>query len=249
MVLEKLLLKYRTNFLLLFFFSSIATLISVYISYLIFEKYNSLFIVFLISFLLIPLIEKFRRENLKNDYKTFFERNFETFFSYIIVIFGISIPLSLLFYFLPVEISEKIFLEQINAIKKITGNFAIENTFFKIFLNNIQVALLAFLLSFFYGFGGVLVISWNASILGTAIGILTKSYGIQYYPFAILTFLPHGIFEFFAFFLAALAGSIFSSYYYKKEKTLIFDSFKIFFFSIFLIFIGALIETFIILLK
>ncbi len=144
------------------------------------------------------------------------------------------------------QISEKLFKEQIETIKRITGGFSFQDPFLTIFFNNIQVAILAFLLSFIYGFGGVLVISWNATILGIAIGMLTKSYGIQYYPLALSTFLPHGIFEFFAFLIAAISGSIISSYYYKKNDKLIKDSILLLLFSIFLIFIGAIIETIII---
>ncbi len=83
MVLEKLIKKFSLNPLLLFFFSSLSTIISIYISYVIFESYNGLFIVFFISLVLIPLIEKFKRIKV-SEVDNFLRRNSEIFISYFI---------------------------------------------------------------------------------------------------------------------------------------------------------------------
>jgi uncharacterized membrane protein SpoIIM required for sporulation len=160
----------------------------------------------------------------------------------------------LVYIFLPQEVSSKIFEKQIETIKRIRGmfigNLFDDSIFLKIFFNNLSVLLLSFIFSLLYGFGCLLIISWNATILATAIGMLTKNYGILFYPQAFLIFLPHGSLEFISFFLGGLAGAILSVASSRRKifeiKKFYLDSFKLLLYSILILLIAAMIETLII---
>ncbi len=98
-------------------------------------------------------------------------------------------------------------------------------TFGEILANNLTVLALAFIFSFALGAGAVFLISWNASIIGVLIGKITENpemlglvdtgNPISNYlialPVTLLRLLPHGIFEFGAYFIGAIAGGILSA--------------------------------------
>ncbi|MFW5903014.1 MAG: stage II sporulation protein M [archaeon] len=95
----------------------------------------------------------------------------------------------------------------------------------EIILNNFTVLSLAFLFSFVFGAGAVFLISWNASIIGVLIGKIAENPGplglidtgniftnyLIALPVTILRLLPHGIFEFGAYFIGAVAGGVLSA--------------------------------------
>lgn len=251
MVIESLLsLKsFYKNPLVPFFYSAMISIISVYVSYLVFKSYEGFFVTFFISISLIPFFRKIVYLNLKRTIyaKNFFERYYDVIYFYLIVLFGIVFGLSVLYVFLPSEVSKQIFYYQIKAIERIRGNFVVGDTFLKIFINNFSVLTLSFILSIIFGFGAILIISWNATVLAAAIGMLTKNFGLTFYPQAFLIFLPHGTLEFIAYFLAGLAGATLSSASVKFKHSLAFnfflDSLKIYLVSIFILFIAAIVEV------
>jgi uncharacterized membrane protein SpoIIM required for sporulation len=244
-----------------FFYSAFISIVSIYISVKVFEKYESFFITFLITLSLIPFFKKIVNKEVKNTLKVsdrnFFERYLNTIYFYLLVLFGLVFGMSLVYIFLPSNISEKIFEKQIEAIKKIRGMF-IGNLFnniplLGIFFHNLSVLFLCFILSLLYGLGSLLIISWNATVLATAIGMLTKNYGIFFYPQAFLTFLPHGMLEFISFFLAGLGGAILSVASARRKifeiKKFYRDSFKLLLYSILILFVAAIIETLILTIR
>ena len=64
------------------------------------------------------------------------------------------------------------------------------------------------LLSLIFGAGAIFVLTWNASVIATAITVFTKS-SIQEIPLGILRYMIHGFPEIAAYFITALAGGIF----------------------------------------
>jgi uncharacterized membrane protein SpoIIM required for sporulation len=72
-----------------------------------------------------------------------------------------------------------------------------------ILLNNLKVLFLVLLLSFIYGMGSVLIITWNASVLGVFVGSFGKFVNF-------LSFIPHTALEFIGFFFGAMAGGLLS---------------------------------------
>jgi len=255
MVLESLIsLKVlKENIWIAFFYSAIISIISVYVSYIIFKEFAGIFIATFISVSMTPLFKKLLITNMKKEIyrfkKSFIERHYETLKSFFIIFFGLLFGLTLIFYFLPYEISSQIFKQQIETIEKIRGNFIFGDTFFKIFLNNFSVLTLSFIISFIYG-GFMFVLAWNITVLATAIGMLKKSYGMLF-PFpGLIAYFPHGIFEFIAYFLGTFSGLILSSYFLKdkyKSKYILNDAIKLYLLGIFCLLIGAIIECFLIL--
>ncbi|MEM0324697.1 MAG: stage II sporulation protein M [Candidatus Aenigmatarchaeota archaeon] len=251
MVLESLINEdlLKRNPFIAFLYSSVVSIISVYISYIIFKEFVGIFVTFFISVTLWPLLRKLILLNMKKSiYRfkdSFIERHYETIKSFLIIFFGILFGLTSLFLFLPKEIVDEIFRQQIDTIEKIRGNFIFGEGFMKIFLNNFGVLTLSFILSFIYG-GILIVLVWNITILAAAIGIMIHSYGIQGILIGFLTFMPHGIFEFIAYFLGTSAGILLSSYFIKKKfnsKYILIDSIRLYIFGVILLLIGAFIET------
>ena len=81
---------------------------------------------------------------------------------------------------LPTSIHQNLFSIQTHTIEtinyQVTGN-AINagGVFLKIFLNNIRVLTFCLLFSFFYGVGAIFILTWNASVIGVAIGNFIRS--------------------------------------------------------------------------
>ena len=161
---------------------------------------------------------------------------------------GMIISLSLIYMFLPDTIVEKIFSDQISQINAIRGKFLFGDTFTKIVINNIGVLLLSFLFSFLYGAGAIFILSWNASVLSTAIGMAAKSYGgIHGLPLAVLTFFPHGSLEILAYFIGGIAGGLVSTVITKKHSGkfwfIVKDGLQLMAISAIILIIAGLIET------
>jgi uncharacterized membrane protein SpoIIM required for sporulation len=161
---------------------------------------------------------------------------------------GIVIALSLAYVLLPEETSYKLFKDQIDTINAIRGKATFADTFQAIFLNNVGVMFLSFLLSFLFGAGAIFIISWNASVLAAAIGSLAKTIGgIKALPVAVLPFLPHGSLEFLAFFIGAISGGLISMAVTRRKSKnfwlIVFDSLKLLLISIFILGVAAFIET------
>ena len=94
-----------------------------------------------------------------------------------------------------------------------------------IFGNNIKVLFFALLFGFFYGYGAIFVLTWNASVIAAAAGSYFKlamatGQGFMHSFAAFITSLGqyalHGIPEMLAFFMAALAAGILGSGIIRK---------------------------------
>lgn len=116
-------------------------------------------------------------------------------------------------------------IHQINA--RVTGMASISglDAFSMIFFNNVKVLIFCILFSFLYGAGAIFVLTWNASVIGTAIGNyissnlahIAEAIGLntvaQYFnvvSIGLFKYVIHGVPEILAYFVAALAGGIIS---------------------------------------
>jgi uncharacterized membrane protein SpoIIM required for sporulation len=91
-------------------------------------------------------------------------------------------------------------------------------------------------------------LTWNASVLSAAIGLTAKSIGgVAGIPVALVTYMPHGVFEIGAYFLAGISGGILSAAVMKRKTELfgviVRDMVKVVVLAIILLVIGAVIET------
>lgn len=89
-----------------------------------------------------------------------------------------------------------------------TGAVTKEIRFLSIIENNVYVMIFTLLLSLIFGAGAIFVLTWNASVIATAITVFTKN-TIQEIPLGILRYMIHGFPEIAAYFITALAGGIF----------------------------------------
>jgi uncharacterized membrane protein SpoIIM required for sporulation len=193
--------------------------------------------------------EEAKDENLMKSKKdlNFFHRHEDILKIYTAFFCGMIFSFSILYVIIPESFSQKIFNDQINQINAIRGNVASPSTFFKIVTNNVSVLLLSFLFSFLFGAGAVFILSWNASVLATAIGSLAKEFGgVKGLPMAVIPFFPHGTLEILAYFIGGIAGGLVSVAITRRKSLgfwfVVKDSLKLMVVSIILLIFAGLIE-------
>jgi uncharacterized membrane protein SpoIIM required for sporulation len=183
---------------------------------------------------------------------------------------GMTLAFVTWYIFLPPETLNVVFDKQTSTIQtinnQVSGNsFKQFSTFTKIFLNNIKVLAFAILFSFIYGSGAIFILTWNASVIGAAIGNFIRS-GIGEYAsniglaklsayfgvvsIGLLRYSLHGIPEIVAYLYGGLAGGIISvaiiRKHYKSEKFshILFDVSELLIISIGFLVLAAFIEVF-----
>lgn len=242
-------------------FGFVITLVCMGISYVVFPENAGLLMVFLITIASAPFMMNLIRygEDLEekdvegiglverlNPISAFFRQR-DVFFVYSAFFTGVVVSLALAYTFLPEEFVQKAFNDQISQIGRINaiiGQFVGGDAFSQILVNNMVVMAISFVFALLFGVGAIFILAWNASVLGAAIGIVAKSIGL---PSAMVAFLPHGIFEIAAYFVAAIAGGIISVLVSKNKITewskVMEDMFILMIFATVLIFVGAYIES------
>jgi len=190
---------------------------------------------------------------LKHYQKKFFKRHEKDILMFLFYFLGVTVAFSVWSFILPSDFFQ-VQLVKINEIRAavsgeitgviVKGNF---NSFLAITFNNLEVMMFAFIFSLLYGAGGIFIIVWNASILGTCIGELSKS--IYEIPIVTLTFLPHGIPEIVGYLFAGLAGGLISAAILRCRSSevleiIFFDSLKILLIGVLFIIGAAGIEVY-----
>jgi len=240
----------------IFYLGGIISSVSLLISFIIFPSSVGLMCTFFITLSITPFInrlisyEEKREEELgieEFEVMSIFERYRGIIRIYALFFAGVILSLSIIFLMLPEDIVQKMFEDQINEIKLIRGSF-IGGTFGKILLNNIGVLLITFFLSLIFGAGSIFILSWNASVLATAIGLTAKALGgFKALPLAILTYFPHGSLELLAYFIGAIAGGILSvamsKRYTTKFRIILKDSVLLMMVAVWLLVVAGAIET------
>jgi len=124
---------------------------------------------------------------------------------------------------------------------------------FGIFSSNLLVVLIFFILSVFYGAGGIFLVVWNASIFSTFIvmTINNLSRGVPHALGLLGAFSLHLIPEVFAFLVAAIAGGVLSRALIKERwkgkhlSNVIKDAVVLLLISLGVLMIAALLEAFV----
>ena len=176
---------------------------------------------------------------------------------------GFVVSFVLWYSFLPPEIVAETFSTQLRDIKRVemasygvTGNVVnLFSTFSNIFLNNIKVMAFSLLFSFIYGFGAIFILSWNASVIGAAIGAFIRSNVggnyISIFYYGLIRYMIHGIPEILAYFTAGLAGGIISiaivrhDFRDEKFKHILIDSIDLIIGAVLLLVVAGVIEVFV----
>ncbi|MEM2131132.1 MAG: stage II sporulation protein M [Candidatus Woesearchaeota archaeon] len=220
----------------MFFFGFIYAILGLFLGYWVFYEHNSLIMVFLSTMAVIPIIYNIIKIEEKKDLLDLNEKNLLKEHSKAISVFmyyflGTTIAFAFMYIILPEKDATNVFKIQIDTIlsirSSVTGQ-AINS--FKIFssilANNVKVLAFCVLFSFLYGIGAIFILTWNASVIGFAIGdtiktgiyqigkqlhITTMPEYLSVISYGLLKYSIHGIPEILAYLVAGLAGGIISS--------------------------------------
>ena len=249
MVVESLLfpVKAEKNPWEMFFIGFLYASIGIFLSLWIFRSQASLVMVFMITMAALPLfystmkLEESKDMLIDNESSILKEHNKAiSFFMFMFI--GIVVACALWYTALPTTVISDLFEKQIGTIQvisnQVSGN-AISNldAFWRIFFNNFKVMAFAILFAFIYGAGAIFILTWNATVIGAAIGNFIRlnlseftaqlgltqigSY-LHVVSVGLLKYAVHGLPEIAAYFYGALAGGILSvaliNKHYKTEK-------------------------------
>lgn len=223
-------------------------------AFLIFRTEPSFPAIFLTTLAIAPLIVKVIKSERQE--KSMLRRHEKVIEAYFYLFFGMTIAFAFFNAFLPNEISNAIFSEQLSKFSSgyFTSGFFTQQsvTFLEIVINNLGLVLFFFLLSLFYGSGSMFLLAWNSSILGVMWGNMLKVSVSLMDPLIfvknVFFIFPFLLPEVEAYFLASIAGGIVSVNLEKKDKleNAMNDSLVFLVISIAMIFVAGAIEAFLI---
>ena len=263
-------------------YSSIAIVLSLWI----FKEQSSLVMVFLTVIACVPLMYHTIKLEEKKDTQIAKERillkeHSKALSFFIFLFLGFLLSFTIWYIFLPGEIVETIFHTQISTIEVINSQFTGEaihsssvvassvdtsTLFTRIFSNNIKVLFFCIFFSFFYGAGAIFILTWNASVIGAAMGtfirnnlsVIVNKIGwvkaatyLHVFSLGLLRYSIHGIPEILAYFTGGLAGGIISVAVIRhdlgteKFKHILIDSIDLIVLAVVILFLAALLEVFV----
>jgi len=278
MVLESLLnpLKAEKKPWEMFFLGFIYSSVGIFLSLWIFKDQASLIMVFLTVMACLPLVyntmklEEEKDLTIDKERELLKEHNRAIVFL-VFLFLGITLSFLTWYIFLPTETLNLVFDKQTAIIQtinnQVSGNvFQQFPVFTKILLNNLKVLTFAILFAFIYGAGAIFILTWNASVIGTAIGNFIRSNLSEYantlglakfsayfgvVSIGLLRYSLHGIPEIIAYFYGGLAGGIISvaiaKGHYKNEKfsNILFDVSELLVISLSFLLVAAFLEVYV----
>lgn len=260
----------------MFFIGLVYSSIAILLSFWIFHEHTSLVMVFLTTMACVPLVYNVIKLEEKKDVviseETTLLREHGKVISFLLFLFlGFTVSFALWYTFLPADLTQNAFSVQTQTIANInsgvTGSFFQNfNILTKIFFNNVKVLIFCILFAFIYGVGAIFILTWNASVIGAAIGNFIRT-GISaeasmlglagaakyfhIFSLGLLRYAIHGVPEIGAYFIGGLAGSIISIAVIrhdlgtKKYEKIILDSSDLIIIAIVILFLAALLEVFV----
>ena len=169
-------------FLVGVFLSSIA----VFISLALFVHAPSMVVV---TFMTLPAIyvftnllkQKSVQETKIHSISKLFEANADLAELYLLLFLGMSVGIAFWYSVLPQGMTEVLFSEQLFNLQQLgvstgaavpSASATTGDIFMLIAANNIKLVVLCAIMSFIFGAGALFILSWNASVVGVAVGIL-----------------------------------------------------------------------------
>ncbi|MCH8328968.1 MAG: stage II sporulation protein M [Nanoarchaeota archaeon] len=278
MVLESLLNPLKAEkkpwemFFIGFAYSSIAILLSLWI----FKDQASLVMVFFTVMACLPIVYNTMKLEESKDLAISKERALlkehnKAIVFLMFLFLGITLSFVTWYVFLPSESLNFVFDKQTATIQSINNQVSGQayqqfSTFSRILLNNIRVLSFAVFFAFIYGAGAIFILTWNASVIGTATGNFIRSNISQYADvigfekfssyfnvasIGLLRYILHGAPEIIAYFYGGLAGGIISvaiiKKHYKDEKFshILFDVSELLVISMAFLLVAAFIEVYV----
>jgi len=260
------------------FFGVIYSFVAVVLSLIIFRSQASLVVVFLTVFACIPLMHRaIRLEESREGtkYRRLLKDHSRALSFFMFLFLGFLITFVICFLVLPLlfpSLGDALFDTQLKTIQainarashidasfyEVSGAATQGEFFFMILANNLKVLFFCIFFSFFYGAGAIFILTWNASVISTAIGQFIREnlsgtilvyFGV--FSMGMIRYLTHGIFEIIAYFMGGLAGGIISVAVIRHEvgterfKKVVMDSFDLIFVSVLVLVFAAFVEVYI----
>ncbi|MBW2979927.1 stage II sporulation protein M [Candidatus Woesearchaeota archaeon] len=278
MVLESLIfpLKAEKRPWEMFFIGFLYSTVGVFLSLWIFEKQASFIMVFLTVMACVPImyntmkLEESKEVKIKDEGKLLREHTKAITF-YMFLFFGIAISTVVWYVFLPPDTVSFLFQKQIQTITDInnqisgglTGSIAL---FIKILFNNVKVMVFCLIFSFIYGAGAIFILTWNATVIGAAMGSFIRSHLSSYaatigvtkiasyfqaVSLGLLRYSIHGIPEILGYVYAGLVGGLVSVAIIKHDinsknlMNLLVDTSDLLLLSLAFLLLGAVLEVYV----
>ncbi len=279
MVIERIInsLKAEKKPSLLILIGFLYTSLALFLAMWTFKDQASIVFVFLTVLGAIPLMYNIIKDEEKKDVSDFHEvallkEHGKALLAFMALFLGITLAVTLWYSVLPSEDVGHMFANQIDTFNsingRITGYSGMEGVanFSRIFFNNIKVLIFCILFSFLYGAGAIFILTWNASVIGTAMGNIIRSnlasaaqaVGFEQISgylgavsLGLLRYMIHGIPEILSYFAAGLAGGIISiavirhDFEGRKFEHIVLDAADLLLIAIGLIFIAGTLEVWI----
>ncbi|MEM4713925.1 MAG: stage II sporulation protein M [Candidatus Nanoarchaeia archaeon] len=186
--------------------------------------------------------EKRKEEKVKNYLEQLLKTNSQIFLFFIWAFLGFTLAVATWYVVLPQNITRLLFEAQLTTIREInaviTGGLAAKSFFYAILTNNFKVLIFTLLFAFIFGPGVLFILTWNASVIGVAIGerikfsilanpMVTGGSAVAHYTnivsFGLVRYLIHGSLEVLAYFISAIAGMMLSlAVLETKQNTYLF---------------------------
>jgi uncharacterized membrane protein SpoIIM required for sporulation len=245
----------------LFFLGIIFSSVAIILSLFVFSPHSSLVSISLTALVCVPIVygviklEEAKTLEIMKESVLVKEHGRALLF-FMFLFFGFVVSFALWYVFLPEAQLSELFSVQSATISGVTGNVTnLSDAVSQLLLHNFKVLIFCLLFAFFYGFGAIFILSWNASVIGAAIGDTIRSNLGSGFVSAIsagfIQYLIHGIPEIAAYFTAGLAGGIISiaviNHDFKSDKFrhIVWDSFDLIVISLVLLVVAAFLEVFI----
>lgn len=253
----------------------IYALVGLILSYFVFKEVAAILMVFLVVMAVIPLfyttIQNEEKLDLRYNKESRLLKEHGKVLSYLLFLFfGITAAFVIAYIFFPSSVVSSVFSLQERAIVNVndnirgmlTGGITRFDVFVRILVNNIKVLFFCLVFSLLYGTGAMFILTWNASVIATAIGALVKKEialtaavagfaGLSSYftatAFGFFRYMTHGIFEIAAYFVMGLAGGIVSIAVIKhnlNRDQLVIDVLDLVFISLGLLVVAAITEVY-----
>ena len=255
-----------------FLYASVALFLATWI----FRSHASLIMVFLTVIASIPFMYKTLKmeEKLDIELKTeskILKEHSRVIKALLYLFGGYVLAYSLWFVALPSSMVQNLFLSQLETINVINNQIsgkAISSIgiLSQIFFNNFKVLLFCLFFSFFYGAGAIFILTWNASVIGAAIGTFVKSklaalalatgsvnmfHYFQFFSLGLLRYAIHGIPEIAAYFVGGLAGGIISVAMINRDlesgkfRIILKDALELSLIAILILIVAAFLEVYV----
>jgi len=264
----------------LFFIGAMYATIGFFLALWVFKEESSIVMVLLTVIACIPLMYNTLRYEESKDLvieksRRLLKEHGKALAFFMFLFLGFSIAFSLIYIFMPNDIVETSFSAQTNTINEINsrvtgeniaGSSYAEGMFMRVFSNNLKVLLFCIFFSFFYGAGAIFILTWNATVIGAAIGNFFRNsfsvYATQagfiqvggyfhIYSLSLLRYFIHGLPEVLSYFVGGLAGGIISvavinhDFGTKSFNKVLKDSMNLVILAVIILFMAGLIEVYI----